>query len=150
MNPEHYWVIWLILCAVFIVAEIFTASFFAGPIGLGCLVAAIMAYLKFEGGGQLLSFSLTSVVLLLALRPIWLRMMEGKSENIASGVDAYVGKQGRVTETVDSQAGTGRIQLGGESWVAISERNVIIDEGSQATVVRIEGAKAIVSVSENH
>ena len=107
-----------------------------------------MAYLKFEGGGQLLSFSLTSVVLLLALRPIWLRMMEGKK--IASGVDAYIGKQGRVTETVDSQVGTGRIQLGGESWVAISERNVIIDEGSQATVVRIEGAKAIVSVSENH
>ena len=148
MNPEHYWVIWLILCAVFIVAEIFTASFFAGPIGLGCLVAAIMAKVGFEGGGQLLSFSLTSVVLLLALRPIWLRMMEGKK--IASGVDAYIGKQGRVTETVDSQVGTGRIQLGGESWVAISERNVIIDEGSQATVVRIEGAKAIVSVSENH
>ncbi len=150
MDPESYWIIWLIICAVFIIAEIFTASFFAGPIGLGCLVAAIMAKIGFKGGGQFLSFSLTSVVLLLALRPIWLRMMEGKSENIASGVDAYVGKQGRVTETVDSQAGTGRIQLGGESWVAISERTVIIEEGSQATVVRIEGAKAIVSVSENH
>jgi membrane protein implicated in regulation of membrane protease activity len=109
-----------------------------------------MSMANSPGWGQLLSFSITSVVLMLALRPIWLRMREGKGKNIAGGVDAYMGKQGRVTETVDSQAGTGRIQIGGESWVAISERNIIIDEGSQATVVRIEGAKAIVSVSENH
>lgn len=152
MDPESYWVIWLILCAAFVVAEIFTASFFAGPVGIGCLVAAVVAKLEVGGGGQFLSFSVTSVVLLLALRPIWLKMMERNSgaEPVATGADAYVGKQGRITEAVDPKEGTGRIQIGGESWVAVSDRNILIEEGSQATVVRIEGAKAIVSVSENH
>ena len=149
MEPESYWIIWLILCAIFVVAEIFTASFFAGPIGLGCLVAAVMAKAGFEGGGQLLSFSFTSVVLLLALRPIWLRMMAGAAK-IANGADAYVGKQGRITEKVNTQAGTGRIQIGGENWKAVSDVGIIIEEDSQATVIRIEGAKAIESVSENH
>jgi membrane protein implicated in regulation of membrane protease activity len=140
---------WIILCAVFVIAEIFTASFFAGPIGLGCLVAAILAKVGIEGAGQLLSFSVTSVVLLLAIRPIWKRMMENRTNKEVSGGEAYVGKQGRITEIVDAQAGTGRIQIGGENWVAISDKNITLEEGTQATVVRIEGAKAIVSVSEN-
>ena len=152
MDPESYWVIWLVLCAGFVVAEIFTASFFAGPVGIGCLVAAVVAKLKGDGGDQFLAFSITSVALLLALRPIWMRMMEKKAgeESIASGSDAYIGKQGRITETVDPKEGTGRIQIGGENWVAVSDRNIAIEEGTHATVVRIEGAKAIVCVSENH
>ena len=76
-------------------------------------------------------------------------MMAGASK-IANGADAYVGKQGRITEKVNTQAGTGRIQIGGENWKAVSDVGIIIEEDSQATVIRIEGAKAIVSVSENH
>ena len=149
METESYWIIWIILCAAFIIAEIFTASFFAGPMGLGCLVASILAKIEIGTAGQLLGFSVTSVVLLLAIRPIWLRMMESKTDDKVSGIDAYIGKQGRITEIVDPQIGTGRIQIGGENWVAISDKNITLEEGSQATVVRIEGTKAIVSVSEN-
>ena len=50
---------------------------------------------------------------------------------------------------VDSQAGTGRIKIGGENWRAVSDKNIVIEEESLATVVRIEGSKAVVSVSEN-
>ena len=149
MSPEDYWIIWFVLCAIFVVAEIFTASFFAGPIGFGCLVAGVLAKAGIEGAGQLLWFSITSVVLLLALRPIWMRMMQGKSETKTTGADSYAGRQGRITEAVDPKEGTGRIQIGGENWIAISERNIQIEEGSTATVVRIDGTKAIVSVSEN-
>ena len=42
-----------------------------------------------------------------------------------------------------------RIRLGSESWVAISEKNIIIEAGARATVVRMDGTKAVISVSEN-
>ena len=76
-------------------------------------------------------------------------MMHDKSDDQVSGIETYVGKQGRITETIDSQAGTGRIKIGGESWRAISDKDIIIEEEALATVVRIEGSKAVVSVSEN-
>ena len=143
------WLIWIIIGAVFIVAEIFSVSFFAGPIGLACLVAAVINKAGATATWQLVGFSVTSVVLLLAVRPIWKRMMENITNKEVSGIDTYKGKQGKITEIVDPQAGTGRIKIGGEDWRAVSDKSIIIEEGSLATVVRIEGSKAVVSVSEN-
>jgi membrane protein implicated in regulation of membrane protease activity len=144
------WEVWLILCAILIVGEIFTASFFAGPLGAGCLVAALIA--NAEGGTamQFFGFSVTSVVLLLALRPLLMRLRENKTNDESiTGIKIYIGKQGRITEKVDAATGTGRIQIGGENWIAVSDVDIVIEEDSQATVIRIEGTKAIVSVSEN-
>tara|TARA_Y100000589_G_C27176761_1_gene639074 strand:+ start:1803 stop:2246 length:444 start_codon:yes stop_codon:yes gene_type:complete len=143
------WVIWIIVGAIFVIAEIFSASFFAGPIGFGCIVAAILAEQEASAAVQFASFSITTVVMLLAIRPILLNMLQNKPDEQVSGIETYVGKQGRITETVDPQAGTGRIKIGSESWRAISDKNIIIEEESLATVVRIEGSKAVVSVSEN-
>lgn len=143
------WVIWIIVGAIFVIAEIFSASFFAGPIGFGCIVAAILAEQEASAAVQFASFSITTVVMLLAIRPILLKMVQNKPDEQVSGIETYVGKQGRITETVDPQAGTGRIKIGSESWRAISDKNIIIEEKSLATVVRIEGSKAVVSVSEN-
>lgn len=143
------WVIWIIVGAIFVIAEIFSASFFAGPIGFGCIVAAILAEQEASAAVQFASFSITTVVMLLAIRPIVLKMLQNKSDEQVSGIETYVGKQGRITETIDPQSGTGRIRIGSESWRAISDKNIIIEEESLATVVRIEGSKAVVSVSEN-
>jgi membrane protein implicated in regulation of membrane protease activity len=143
------WVIWIIVGAIFVIAEIFSASFFAGPIGFGCIVAAILAEQEATTAVQFASFSITTVVMLLAIRPVVMKMMQSKSDDQVSGIETYVGKQGNITERVDPQAGTGRIKIGGESWRAISDKNIVIEEESLATVVRIEGSKAVVSVSEN-
>ena len=143
------WTLWLTLCAILVIGEIFSASFFAGPLGLGCLVAALIANAGGSSAMQFLGFSVTSVVLLLALRPILMRLRENKTTDETTGIDIYIGKQGRITEKVDANAGTGRIQIGGENWAAVSDVGIVIEEDSQATVIRIEGTKAIVSVSEN-
>ena len=146
---EKGWLIWIIIGAIFIVAEIFSVSFFAGPIGLACLVAALINFAGADTTWQLVGFSVTSVGLLLAVRPIWKRMMEDRAGQEVSGIDTYVGRQGKITETVDTQAETGRIKIGGESWRAVPDKSIIIEEGTMATVIRIEGSKAVVSVSEN-
>ncbi len=146
---EKGWLIWIIIGAIFIVAEIFSVSFFAGPIGLACLVAALINFSGASATWQLVGFSATSVGLLLAVRPVWKRMMENRADQEVSGIDTYVGRQGKITETVDTQAETGRIKIGGESWRAVPDKSIIIEEGTMATVIRIEGSKAVVSVSEN-
>ena len=76
-------------------------------------------------------------------------MLDGDDPDLISGPDAYVGETGQVIETVDSAKGTGRIRLGSESWVAVSEKNIVIESGTRATVVRMDGTKAVISVSEN-
>ena len=76
-------------------------------------------------------------------------MMENRADQEVSGIDTYVGRQGKITETVDTQSETGRIKIGGESWRAVPDKSIIIEEGTMATVIRIEGSKAVVSVSEN-
>ena len=112
-------------------------------------MAAILAEQEASAAVQFASFSITTVVMLLAIRPIVLKMLQNKSDEQVNGNETYVGKQGRITETIDPQSGTGRIRIGSESWRAISDKNIIIEEESLATVVRIEGSKAVVSVSEN-
>ena len=143
------WLIWIIIGAALILAEIFSASFFAGPIGLGCLIAAIMAKAGFSVSWQLMSFGSSSILLLLIVRPIWKRMMDNSPKDLESGVDRYEGRPGTITETVDPDSGDGRVKIGGESWRAISDKNIVIEEGSRVTVLRVEGTKAVVSVSEN-
>ena len=143
------WLVWIIIGAALILAEIFSASFFAGPIGLGCLIAAIMAKAGFSVSWQLMIFGSSSILLLLIVRPIWKKMMDNNPKDLESGVDRYEGRPGTITETVDPDSGEGRVKIGGESWRAISDKNIVIETGSRVTVLRGEGTKAVVSVSEN-
>ena len=76
-------------------------------------------------------------------------MMDNNPKDLESGVDRYEGKSGTITETVDPDSGDGRVKIGGESWRAISDKNIVIEAGSRVTVLRVEGTKAVVSVSEN-
>ena len=143
------WLIWIIIAAALILAEIFSASFFAGPIGLGCLIAAVMAEPGFSTSWQLASFGTSSILLLLIVRPLWKKLMVNPNKDLESGVERYEGQPGTITETIDYNSGQGRVKIGGESWRAISDKNIVIEKGSRVTVLRVEGSKAVVSISEN-
>ena len=62
------WMAWMILAAICIIAEIFTASFFLFWFGLGALVAMVMALLKLPLGLQWGSFIVISGVLFMVSR----------------------------------------------------------------------------------
>ena len=55
-----------------------------------------------------------------------------------------VGQAGLVTETVDNGAGTGQVNVLGQTWTARSQLGVVIPQGAQVTVRRIEGVKVFV------
>ena len=75
--------------------------------------------------------------------------MVNPNKELESGVERYEGQPGTITETIDSNSGQGRVKIGGESWRAVSDKKIVIEEGSRVTVLRVEGSKAVVSISEN-
>lgn len=61
------------------------------------------------------------------------------------GPEALINRVGVVTETVDGDAGTGLVRVCDEEWAARSVyTDDVLEEGTQVTVVALEGVKLIV------
>ncbi len=83
------------------------------------------------------------IVFLLLRRP----KFAGVSEN---GAEKLIGLTGTVTESVDTDAGTGLVEVEGQEWAA---RSVYADDiyevGQYVTIVAIEGVKLIVKAERS-
>jgi len=60
-----------------------------------------------------------------------------KKDKVKTGVDALVGRIGRVSEAIDPELHRGRVAIDGDDWKAISMENEPIAVGQ-----RVEIAKA--------
>jgi membrane protein implicated in regulation of membrane protease activity len=136
------WVWWLVAAGVLVVAEAFSASLVLGMLAGGAAAAGAAAAL---GGGPLVqagTFAVVSGVLVLVVRPIARRHLR-PPRAIRTGVDALVGTEAEVLETVTRR--DGRIKLAGEVWSARSmDEERTHEVGSTVHVVRITGATALV------
>ncbi len=87
-------------------------------------------------------FAVVSLLLLLVVRPVAKRHLLSRPRYL-SNTEALEGRSAVVTEAVDEQ--DGRVKLSGEIWSARAlEPGARIQPGEQVTVVRIDGATAIV------
>lgn len=139
-----YTILWVVLMVVFLVVEA------ACPIHLvsiwfavGSLVAAIAAALGGQLWLQILLFLVVSCGLLAALWPFVKKVLNPK--RIATNIDAMIGAEGYVTDTVDNLNAMGKVKLNGMEWTARSADGTKIPAGTLVKVDRIEGVKAIVS-----
>jgi len=92
---------------------------------------------------QILVAALTSIVLLLTLRPWLLRHLKGRVALPETNAAALVGRSAVVVATVDGT--TGRVKLVGEVWSARSADGGSLPAGTAVTVTKIDGATAVVS-----
>src|SRR5829696_6581558 len=109
------WILWMIAAGVLAVGEMFTLGFFAGPIAIAAVVAAIIAL---AGGGvalQWIVFTAVSAGSLLMLRPIARRHLRTPAQ-LRTGTAALVGATAVVIDRVDRDGGT--VRLAGELWCA--------------------------------
>ena len=139
---ENYWWIWMIIAAVFLVGEIFTAGFFLLPFGIGAAIAGLTALL---GGGtiwQLGVFIVASFVLFLVSRKFAERVSKEQPPGI--GADRFIGKQCVVVEEINNLNNTGRVRMGKEEWRAESDTGEEIKTETRVTVVRISGTQLVV------
>lgn len=139
---------WLIAFVVFIGIEIATLAlttiWFAG----GSLVGLLFCLLGAGTEIQLLAFVAASFALLLLTRPLALRYVNQHTKK--TNVESLVGRQARITEAVDNEAGTGTAVLNGQEWTArAASSHGRIPAGTVVEVKEIRGVKLIVEAAED-
>lgn len=147
MENIPLWSVWLALAVVLVVAEMMTATFFLFCFGIGAALACATASVGLPFSIQMSVFVITSAIAVILSRKMAARMA-GKPDRQAN-VDAILGERGVVTETIDPQAGTGRIFVKNEQWRAESQNAETIAANEHVIVTEVRGTRAIVSKEED-
>jgi len=134
---------WILLAVVLAAGEIMTLSFFLAPFAAGALLGALADMAGAGGAVAVIVFLLSSGLLFGLLRPVARRHLRTPAK-LRTGTAALVGKTAMVTERIDAQGGT--VKLDGEVWTARAYLgDEVIEAGSCVQVVEIRGATALVS-----
>ncbi len=141
-------IVWLIIAAILIVAEIIsmglTTIWFAG----GALLAALASYLGAHWLVQILIFAAASVVLFVFTRPFALKHFMKEIEK--TNVESLVGQEGVVKQTIDNVEAKGVVKLNGMDWSARSVDGTKIETGQVVIVQEIKGVKLMVVPKDNN
>ncbi|MEO8072149.1 MAG: NfeD family protein [Acidobacteriota bacterium] len=139
---QFAWILWTILGAALIVAEIFTLGFVLFWFGIGAFVAVLVSLLGFGLGLQFLVFAVVSVGLTVMSRKIFAGYYQHGDENlIKTGIDTMPGQIGTVTSESKGALNEGAVKVYGSTWTAFpADGSTILVEGEKVEVVRVEGA----------
>jgi membrane protein implicated in regulation of membrane protease activity len=139
------WVIWLVVAGLLLGAELLTLTLVLGLLSVAAVAAAATALLDLPVAGQLVVFSVVSVLGVVLLRPF--ERLHRQQPAISTGTAALTGRTGVVTEAISDQAG--RVKLGGESWAARTlTHGRPVEVGSTVVVSSVEGATLVVYPEE--
>lgn len=136
-------VTWILIMVALLFIEFLTMGlttiWFAG----GALAAFLISLAGFGLPLQLGVFVGVSVVLLVFTRPLAARYFNGRITR--TNVETLPGKRGVVTEKIDNIAAAGQVQLDGVAWTARSAEGIVLDKGTEVSVVEVQGVKLIVT-----
>jgi len=137
------WLTWLIIGLALIGFEMITPGFVIIWFGMGALAAALTAYLELSLAVQLVSFILTTVVLLAWSRSFAARV-RGGAEETRTNYTAMVGRTATVTQCISAASGLGVVTVLGEEWSALAETPHDIAVGEKVEVVGVTGVRLVV------
>jgi membrane protein implicated in regulation of membrane protease activity len=146
--PDWIWILWAVLGAILIVAEIFTSGFVLLWFGIGALVAAFAGLVGIESlVVQFMIFAVVSIGLTAASRTIFINYFsrEKTGESLRSGVDALPGKIGTVVSSSKGALHEGAVKVFGSTWTAYpAAGEPPLEAGERVCVESIEGASIYV------
>ena len=88
--------------------------------------------------GQLIWFSVVTVISFVTVRPFLLRLFHRTASDRKSGVDALKGREAIVTERISAADNTGRAAIDGDDWKAVSEPDEVIEKGTRVIVTDVD------------
>jgi membrane protein implicated in regulation of membrane protease activity len=145
---EWFWVLWCILGAILIVAEIFTSGFVLLWFGIGALAAAFVGFIGIDSLAlQFMIFAGVSIALTAASRTIFLNYFsrERTGQSLRSGVDALPGKIGTVVSSSNGALHEGAVKVFGSTWTAYpAAGEPPLEAGERVCVESVEGASIYV------
>ena len=135
--------IWLGLLILFLIIEFATAQLTTIWFACGALAALLL-----EAFGindlliQIIVFALISLVALIFTRPLVKKYVTKKA--LPTNADMCIGQKALVTDEIDNAAAKGLVKVNGSVWSARTADGSVKPEGSEVTVLAIEGVKLIV------
>lgn len=134
--------VWVIAMVVFLVVEAVTVGLASIWFAVGALAAMFTAMVGAVLWVQLAVFLVVSAVMLYFTRPLVKKYVNAKVQ--PTNADMLIGRECRVTETIDNVAGTGAVYVDGKTWTARTDDGEQIPEGELVIAKRIDGVKLIV------
>ena len=134
------WHLWTIAGILLLIVEMLTFSFFAASFGVAALITAYAATKDIGTTGELSTFVIASTICVLAVRPLFSKLIYKRSEYKPVLVEAMIGQGGTVVDEIEPSGGHGRVKTGGEEWRAVANDPRGIPAGSRVVIVAVEGA----------
>ena len=141
---SNFWWIWMIMAAVFMIGEIFTAGFFIFWFGIAAVVAGVLALCGLGAAWQWGAFVVVSGALLPFSRKFAQKVAQEQPSGI--GAERNIGKTGMVLIEIDNDLGAGQVRVEGELWRARAESGRKIPSGTKVKVIAQEGTQLSVTV----
>jgi membrane protein implicated in regulation of membrane protease activity len=145
---DWLWILWSVLGAILIVAEIFTSGFVLLWFGIGALAAALAGLVGINSLiAQFMIFAIVSVALTAASRTIFINYFsrEETGPSLRSGVDALPGKIGTVVSSSHGALHEGAVKVFGSTWTAYPAPGELpLEAGERVCVESVEGASIYV------
>jgi membrane protein implicated in regulation of membrane protease activity len=145
------WILWTLLGAALIVAEIFTLGFVLFWFGVGALAAALVGYLGLGIFWQFLVFAVVSLTLTAMSRTIFShRLGLDAGADYKTNIDTLPGQVGTVTIASKGTMNEGEVKVYGSIWKAFpADGETPLLTGEKVEVVRVEGASIYVRKAVN-
>ena len=133
------WVVWLILCGVFLLIEIYTVSFLMFWPGIGAFLAFITSLITDNEVIQIAVFVISTTLMIIFMKPLVKKFFKN-NDNTKMNNSSLIGKTGIVVKDIDTINSIGQVKVNGELWSAFTE-DENIKSGSTVSVLAIEGVK---------
>lgn len=137
------WLWWLGAALLLGVIEMLTLDLIFAMLAGGAFFGMLSAVFGAPTWLQVIVFAVSSLLLLVLLRPWGLKKLLRKRPLIPTNVHAQIGKPAVVVADVSLRGG--RVKLTGEVWTARTSDDVTLPTGTKVFVHGIDGATAIVS-----
>lgn len=137
------WQVWLVIAVFFLAFEIITTGFLVFWFAIGALIAMCASFFISNVIVQTTIFLISSTILLFATRS-FVQKVTKKDITVKTNVYSIENKIGKVTVDISPIEGKGQIKINGETWSAKSYNDLPIKVGTEVTVEKVDGVKAIV------
>ncbi len=134
--------VWLALAVVLGIVEGATAGLVSMWFAGGAIAAFIAALLGWFWPAQIVTFVVTSAILLACFRP--LAKKRAVVNPVATNADRIIGRSAIVTEPIDNLKATGAVRVDGVDWTARSSGDTPIESGETVKILKISGVKVVV------
>jgi membrane protein implicated in regulation of membrane protease activity len=131
------WWIWVLIAFAILALELTASTLHIGFFSVGALAVAILvgAGVDLPLWGQLVTFTVVSLVAFFFLRPVLVRKLKLDQKKV---VDSLVGEQALALEDI-AVGGNGRAEMRGTTWSARNIGETALIRGQRCTVAEVNG-----------